>query len=83
MSRLCSIQATSLASILTADDLKAGIAFYKSAAGHDIAHAQPSLAQSLIENTTTWMRAMLPEMRARVQQLVQARGWAVKPMPPH
>ena len=81
LTALLDLQARSLASILTADDLRAGIAFYKSAAGQDLAHAQPQLAELLVENTTTWVRAMLPEMRARVEQLVQAQGWTVKPSP--
>ena len=70
-----SIMAKNYASVLSADDLKAGIAFYDTTAGQHIIKLQPQLAQLQLAGTTQWMASMQPEMQARVMQVLQTHGW--------
>ncbi len=69
------IMAKNYASVLSADDLKAGIAFYDTPAGQHIIKLQPQLAQLQLAGTTQWMASMQPEMQARVMQVLQTHGW--------
>ncbi len=69
------IMAKNYASVLSADDLKAGIAFYDTPAGQHIIKLQPQLAQLQLTGTTQWMASMQPEMQARVMQVMQTHGW--------
>ncbi len=69
------IMAKNYASVLSADDLKAGIAFYDTPAGQHIIKLQPQLAQLQLTGTSQWMASMQPEMQARVMQVMQTHGW--------
>lgn len=69
------IMAKNYASVLSADDLKAGIAFYNTPAGQHIIKLQPQLAQLQLTGTTQWMASMQPEMQAKVMQVMQSHGW--------
>jgi hypothetical protein len=73
---LLDIQARSFASVLTKEDLQAIGTFYASPAGRRLAAAQPQLAQAQLTGTTQWMQALMPEMQAKIVQLIKANGWA-------
>ena len=69
------IQARSLASVIGKEDLQALGAFYASPAGRRFAAAQPQLGQALITGMTQWISGMEPEMEARLDAAIKARGW--------
>jgi hypothetical protein len=72
---LLDIQARSFASVLSRDDLQAIGAFYASPAGRRLAAAQPQLAQAQMTGTTQWMQGLMPEIQAKIGQLVKTNGW--------
>ena len=72
---LLDILATSYAAVLTADDLKAAIAFYDTPAGKHLITAQPRLAQSKMAGMGQWMNTLQPEMQARIQKVSKDHGW--------
>jgi uncharacterized protein len=72
---LIDIQARSYASVLGKDDLQAIGTFYASPAGKRLAAAQPQLAQAQMAGMTQWMGGLMPEMQAKIQQVIKDRGW--------
>lgn len=72
---LLSAQASSYAQLLTADDLKATIAFYNTKAGQDMVKAQPALAQARLTSLSQWVGAMQPEIQKRVAAIAKQHGW--------
>ena len=72
---LSAMQAKSYATQLSADDMKAAIAFYKTPAGKDLVAAQPKLAQAKMVDMTAWMQKLQPEMMTKVQATMTAHGW--------
>jgi hypothetical protein len=72
---LLDIQARSFASVLAKEDLQAIGTFYATPAGRRLAAAQPQLAQAQMTGTTQWMQALMPEMQAKIVQLIKANGW--------
>jgi hypothetical protein len=63
------------AQVLTADDLKAILAFYNSKAGANLIAVQPKLAQLRITNITQWMSKLQPEIQTKIQAIVLSHGW--------
>ena len=76
MTDLVEMSAKAYAEVLSVSDLKAVIAFYDTPAGADLIGAQPKLAQLRVQNLTTWMGALQPELQAKVQAVMKAHDWA-------
>ena len=72
---LLDLQARSYVSVLSADDLRAIVAFYNSTAGRNLAAAQPKLAQAQITGMTQWMTGIAPEMQTKLSASIQKHGW--------
>lgn len=73
---LLDVQARAYAGALTLPDLQAISAFYKTPAGHNLAVAQPTLAQAQVAGMTQWMSALAPELQTKLAQAIQTHGWA-------
>ena len=78
MGELTEMSAQAYAQTLSADDLRAVLAFYNTKAGQDLIAAQPKLAQLRITNLTQWMGKMQPEIQTKIADVAKAHGWAPK-----
>ncbi|MGI4950499.1 MAG: DUF2059 domain-containing protein [Janthinobacterium lividum] len=67
--------AAAYAETMSADDLKAIIAFYDTKAGQDLIKAQPLLAQRRVQGMTAWMGELQPEMQTRITAIMKQHGW--------
>ncbi len=72
---LLSMWAKDYAATLSADDMKAAIAFYESPAGRSLVAAAPKLDQAKFIDLTRWMAGLQPEMQQRIEQALKAHGW--------
>ena len=72
---LLDVQARAYATALTVADLQAISAFYATPAGHNLAVAQPTLAQAQVAGMTQWISTLAPELQTKLAQAIQTHGW--------
>jgi hypothetical protein len=72
---LSDIQATSYASLLSNDDMKAAIAFYDSSAGQKLVKSRFKLLQTNMAQGADLLETLKPAIAAKVQDTLKAHGW--------
>lgn len=75
LDELVDTQARAYAGVLSGADLQSIATFYDTPAGHNLAAAQPRLAQAQVTGLTQWLSGLAPDLQAKLAQAIKAHGW--------